>query len=42
VTVRFDRRAIAGPAPTVPVSPIATASSESETDTASDPKRLTD
>ena len=42
VTVRFDRRAIAGPAPTVPVSPIASASSESETDTASDPKRLTD
>ena len=47
VTVRFDRRAIAGPAPTAagsPIahSPIASASSESETDTASDPKRLTD
>jgi preprotein translocase subunit YajC len=42
VTIRFDRRAIAGPAPTAPVSPIAPASSESETDAPSDPKRLTD
>jgi preprotein translocase subunit YajC len=42
VTIRFNRRAIAGPAPTAPVSPIATASSESETDTTSDPTRPTD
>lgn len=42
VTVRFNRRAIAGPAPTAPVSPIATASSESETDAVSDPTRPTD
>jgi len=47
VSIRFDRRAIAGPAPTatdVPSadSPIAPASSESETDTPSDPTRLTD
>jgi preprotein translocase subunit YajC len=47
VSVRFDRRAIAGPAPTATGSPsadspIAPASSESETDTPSDPTRLTD
>ena len=47
VSVRFDRRAIAGPAPTATDSPsadspIAPASSESETDTPSDPTRLTD
>jgi preprotein translocase subunit YajC len=42
VIVRFNRRAIAGPAPTAPVSPIATASSELETDAASDPTRPTD
>jgi preprotein translocase subunit YajC len=47
VTVRFDRRAIAGPAPSAASaptadSPIASASSESETDTTSDPTRLTD
>ena len=42
VTIRFDRRAIAGPAPTAPVSPTASPSSESETDTASDPTRPTD
>jgi len=47
VSIRFDRRAIAGPAPTATDSPsadspIAPASSESETDTPSDPTRLTD
>jgi preprotein translocase subunit YajC len=42
VTVRFDRRAIAGPAPIASVSPTASASSESESDTPSDPTRLTD
>ena len=46
VSVRFDRRAIAGPAPTATEpsaqSPIAPASSESETDTPSDSTRLTD
>ena len=47
VSVRFDRRAIAGPAPTATDSPsadspIAPASSESETDTPSDSTRLTD
>ena len=47
VTIRFDRRAIAGPAPTAPSaptadSPIASSSSESETDAASDPTRPTD
>jgi preprotein translocase subunit YajC len=42
VSVRFNRRAIAGPAPTGPVSPITSASSESETDEASDPTRPTD
>ena len=47
VSIRFDRRAIAGPAPTATGSPgadspIAPASSESETDTPSDPTRLTD
>ena len=36
VTIRFNRRAIAGPAPT------ASASSESETDATSDPTRATD
>jgi preprotein translocase subunit YajC len=38
VSVRFNRRAIAGPAPTAPP---ASASSESETDGPSDPTRLT-
>jgi preprotein translocase subunit YajC len=42
VTVRFNRRAIAGPAPTAPVSPITSGSSESETDEASDPTHPTD
>jgi preprotein translocase subunit YajC len=47
VSIRFNRRAIAGPAPTVPDSPAAgsanaSASSGSETDTQSDPTRLTD
>lgn len=47
VTIRFDRRAIAGPAPSAPSaptadSPIASSSSESETDAASDPTRPTD
>jgi len=47
VSVRFDRRAIAGPAPTAAGSPaedstLASASGESETDTPSDPTRLTD
>jgi len=42
VAIRFNRRAIAGPAPTAPASPIAPASSESETDAESDPKRITD
>ena len=42
VTIRFNRRAIAGPAPTAPVSPIASAVSESETDAVSDPTRETD
>jgi preprotein translocase subunit YajC len=39
VSIRFNRRAIAGPAPTAPTAP---ASSESETDAPSDPTRLTD
>ncbi|MBE3073840.1 MAG: preprotein translocase subunit YajC [Actinobacteria bacterium] len=42
VTIRFNRRAIAGPAPTASVSPTASASGESETDEPSDPTRLTD
>ena len=42
VTIRFNRRAIAGPAPTAPVSPISSASSEPETDEVSDPTRETD
>jgi len=42
VSVRFNRRAIAGPAPTASGSPITSASSESETDAASDPTRITD
>lgn len=42
VSVRFDRRAVAGPAPTGSPSSTASTSSESETDPASDPKRLTD
>jgi preprotein translocase subunit YajC len=42
VTIRFNRRAIAGPAPTASLSPITTSSSESETDEASDPTRPTD
>ena len=42
VTVRFNRRAISGPAPTASVSPVTTASGESETDDASDPTRPTD
>jgi preprotein translocase subunit YajC len=42
VTIRFNRRAIAGPAPTAPVSPIDSPSSDSDTDTVSDPARETD
>jgi preprotein translocase subunit YajC len=46
VSIRFNRRAIAGPAPTVQGSPVAsgtpTATSESETDEPSDPTRPTD
>jgi preprotein translocase subunit YajC len=42
VTIRFNRRAIAGPAPSAPVSPIDSASSESETGPVSDPTRETD
>src|SRR5450631_2268361 len=42
VTIRFNRRAIAGPAPTEPSSPIEPASSDSGTDTVSDPARETD
>jgi preprotein translocase subunit YajC len=47
VSIRFNRRAIAGPAPITPSSPTAaspytSASSESENDTASDPTRPTD
>jgi preprotein translocase subunit YajC len=37
VSVRFDRRAIAGPAPTAPTAPTASASSDSATDVQSDP-----
>jgi preprotein translocase subunit YajC len=39
VSIRFNRRAIAGPAPSAPTAP---ASGESETDAPSDPTRLTD
>ena len=39
VRIRFNRRAIAGPAPTATT---ASASSDSETDAPSDPTRLTD
>lgn len=42
VEIRFNRRAIAGPAPTTSGSPTAPASDESETDEPSDPTRLTD
>jgi len=48
VNVRFNRRAIAGPAPTASAAPTASdaptasASSEWEADEASDPTRLTD
>jgi preprotein translocase subunit YajC len=42
VTIRFNRRAIAGPAPASSASPITTASSELETDVTSDPTRPTD
>jgi|SRR5665648_346053 len=42
VSIRFNRRAIAGPAPTASVSPITSAPSESETDAASDSTRVTD
>jgi preprotein translocase subunit YajC len=47
VNIRVNRRAIAGPAPTSPVSPsagtpTASASSESETDAPSDSTRATD
>jgi len=42
VNIRFDRRAISGPAPTASVSPPASALSESETDAPSDPTRVTD
>jgi len=41
VSVRFFRRAIAGPAPTASASPTASGPSESETDGPSDPTRLT-
>ena len=42
VTIRFNRRAIAGPAPTEPVSPIEPATSDSDTDAVSDPAHETD
>jgi preprotein translocase subunit YajC len=46
VSIRFNRRAIAGPAPTVSEQPASTdsptATSEPETDAPSDPTRLTD
>ena len=42
VNIRFNRRAIAGPASLASGSPTASASSESETDAPSDPTRLTD
>jgi preprotein translocase subunit YajC len=42
VAIRFNRRAIAGPAPTAPVSPIDSELSESETDAVSDPTRQSD
>jgi preprotein translocase subunit YajC len=46
VSIRFNRRAIAGPAPAMPGSPVAsgtpTVTSESETDEPSDPTRPTD
>jgi len=42
VRIRFNRRAIAGPAPTAPTAPTSSASSEPETDGTSDPTRLTD
>ena len=42
VNVRFNRRAIAGPAPMASASPSAPASRESETDEPSDPARPTD
>jgi preprotein translocase subunit YajC len=42
VSIRFNRRAIAGPAPTASGSPTESAAHESETDEPSDPTRLTD
>jgi preprotein translocase subunit YajC len=48
VNIRFDRRAISGPAPDAAVSPVDSASTESETDLKSesdlksDPTRVTD
>ena len=42
VSIRFNRRAIAGPAPTASQPPTTSASSESETDETSDPTHLTD
>jgi preprotein translocase subunit YajC len=42
VTIRLNRRAIAGPAPSAPDSPISAASSEPETDLTSDPARESD
>jgi preprotein translocase subunit YajC len=42
VTIRFNRRAIAGPPPTNPSSSPTSATSESEPDAPSDPTRLTD
>jgi len=42
VSIRFNRRAIAGPAPTASAPPITSASSEPETDATSDPTHLTD
>jgi preprotein translocase subunit YajC len=42
VSIRFNRRAISGPAPTASGSPTESASSEPETDGTSDPTRPTD
>jgi preprotein translocase subunit YajC len=42
VSIRFNRRAIAGPAPAASESPTTSESSESETDEESDPTRVTD
>ena len=42
VSIRFNRRAIAGPAPAASESPITSESSEAETDAESGPTRVTD